>query len=196
MNGDLLNSEFYNAYCDEFDKIPFEEILRPIIFNYFSKTNGKILEIGSGPGALAVWMTKLGCKVTCLEPAEKQAEKARLRGLDVRITKLQDYSTDRIFDGIVAISSLIHISRAEMPLQIKRLSQMIKFGGIFIASFMEGNSEEYEDPTGKGKKRFFSKFSEAELSALLVPSFSIVEKHKIDVKRMNQSFFLMVMKSG
>lgn len=67
-------------------------------------------------------------------------------------------------------------------------------GRIAFVSFIEGDCEGYEDPTGKGKNRFFSKFTQDELNTLLLPYFSIIEIHKIEVKKMNQSFFLMALK--
>lgn len=194
MNIDLLNNEFYNEYAESFDKIPFEDILTRLILNYLPTTGCNILEIGSGAGALALWMTELGHNITCIEPAEKPAEKARLKGLNVCKTRLQDYYVNKKFDCIVAISSLIHIPRSEMPLQIQKLSQLIKREGIIFLSFIEGDCEGCEDPTRKGKERFFSKFTQDELNAMLSSHFSFLEVHRIDVKKMNQSFLLTVLK--
>ena len=123
-------------------------------------------------------MTQLGHNVTCLEPAEKPAEKARSKGLNVSMTRFQDYAAGQKFDGIVAISSLIHIPRSAIPLQIQKLSQLLKREGLAIVSFIEGDGEGYEDPTGKGKKRFFSKFTQDELIALLSSHFSVIEIHQ------------------
>lgn len=81
-----------------------------------------------------------------------------------------------------------------MSLQVQKILQLLKPDGIALVSFLEGGGEGYEDPTGKGKDRFFSKFTHDELIILLSPHFSIVETHKIEVKKMNQSFFLMALK--
>lgn len=43
------------------------------------------------------------------------------------------------------------------------------------------------------KVKFFSKFTQDELNILLSPYFSIIEIHKIEVKKMNQSFYLMAL---
>ena len=195
MSLDSINKEFYNAYADSFDKIPFEEVLTKLILRYVSEPNSQILEIGSGAGALAFWMTNLGHNVTCIEPAEKPAEIARKKGLNVRVTKFQDFHAGQKFNCILAISSLIHIPRLEIPLQIKKMSESLEKEGFAFVSFIEGEGEGYEDPTAKGKMRYFSKFSEAELKKILSFHFSIVETHKIDVKKMNQSFLLFVLKS-
>jgi len=194
MTIDLTNNEFYNAYADSFDKIPFEEVLIPLILKYLPSSPCDILEIGSGAGALASWLSKRGHHVTCIEPAEKPAKIAMEKGLKVCVTRLQDFSIIQKFDGVIAISSLIHIHRSEMSSQVKKIFQLLKPDGIAFVSFIEGDSEGFEDPTGKGKNRFFSKFTQDELNVMLSPYFSILEIHKLEVKRMKQSFFLMALK--
>ena len=160
MDLDYINQEFYNAYADCFDKIPFEEILTKLVLKYVTQSNCQILEIGSGAGALALWMTSLGHNITCIEPAEKPAEIARKKGLKVHTIKLQDFQVEQKFDYVLAISSLIHIPREEIPLQMRKISELLEKEGLAFVSFIEGVGEGYEDPTNKGKMRYFSKFSE------------------------------------
>lgn len=190
---DAVNNEYYNTFADYFDKIPFEDILPELFEKNIPKKNSEILEIGSGAGALAFWMESKGHKVTCVEPAIKAVEKAQEKKLKIFQMRFQDYHTTQKFDSVVAISSLIHIPRSEMSEQIKRISELLNPEGIAFFSFIEGEGEGYEDPTGKGKDRFFSKFTEKELNDLLLPYFSFVEKRKIEIKVMNKSFFLMVL---
>lgn len=194
MNIDEMNNEFYNTHTDGFDKIPFDEILLPLALKYLPKEDSDILEIGCGGGALALWMAKLGHHLTCIEPAEKPAGKAREKGLNVLQTRFQDFQASQKYDVVIAISSLIHIPRSEIPSQIQKMSQLLKRNGIAIVSFIEGDSEDYEDPTGKGKNRFFSKFTQEALNTMLSPFFSIMEIQKKEVKKMNQTFFIMVLR--
>lgn len=42
-----------------------------------------------------------------------------------------------------------------MTLQVQKILQLIKPGGIALISFIEGDCEGYEDPAGKGKNLFF-----------------------------------------
>lgn len=98
------------------------------------------------------------------------------------------------FDYVLAISSLIHIPRVEMPLQMRKISKLLEKEGLAFVSFIEGVGEGYEDPTNKGKMRYFSKFSETELKETLGLYFSIIEVHKIEVRKMNQLFLIFVLK--
>jgi 2-polyprenyl-3-methyl-5-hydroxy-6-metoxy-1,4-benzoquinol methylase len=195
MTIDLINNEFYNAYADSFDKIPFADVLIPLILKYLPIPLCEILEIGSGGGSLALWMSKLGHRVTCIEPAEKLAERAKEKGLNVCLMRFQDFPVRQKFDRVIAISSLIHIPRSEMTFQLKKIFQLLKPDGKVLVSFIEGDCEGYEDPTGKGKNRFFSKYTQDELTMLLSPFFSIIEMHKIKANKMNQTFLLMVLKA-
>src|SRR3984885_9566205 len=135
MDLDYVNQEFYNAYADCFDKIPFEEILTKLVLKYVTKSNCQILEIGSGAGALALWMTSLGHNVTCIEPAEKPVELAREKRLKVYRVKFQDFQIDHKFDYVLAISSLIHIPRIEMPFQMRRIADLLEKEGLAFVSF-------------------------------------------------------------
>lgn len=192
---DNVNVEYYNhAFADYFDKVPFEDVLPNLFLSNVPKHPSEILEIGSGAGALALWMTEQGHNVTCVEPAEVPAEKARQSGLKVHQLRFQDYQTDQKFDSVVAISSLIHIPLSEMSEQIKRIADFLNPDGMAMFSFIEGQGEGFEDPTEKGRQRFFSKFSEHELNDLLQPYFSLIEMKRIKVEVMKQFFLLLVLK--
>ena len=72
---DKINSEFYDAFGDQFDKLPFKDILPNLLLKYRQGT--EMLEIGSGVGTLALWLTQQGLNVTCIEPVEKLALRAQ-----------------------------------------------------------------------------------------------------------------------
>lgn len=39
MNRDLINNKFYNTYANIFDKIPFDEVLRPLVLKYLPEAS-------------------------------------------------------------------------------------------------------------------------------------------------------------
>ena len=119
---------------------------------------------------------------------------AREKGLTVQQIRFQDFIVNQKYDIIMAISSLIHIPSIEIPEQIKKIYNLLNREGVVFLSFIQGNGEGFEDPTEKGKERYFSKFSEEEIQSMLRPYFSIIEMHKIEVKSMNQLFLLMALK--
>lgn len=185
-----INNGFYNASGDSFDKIPFDSILPNLLMKYV--VGHEILDIGSGPGALAYWLVNHGYQVSCIEPAEGLAKQAIEKGLKVYVTTIQDFKTDHKYDNVVAISSLIHIPKADLPLQVQKISQLLKPQGLFFVSFIEGEGEGFEDPTKAGKLRFFSKWNEEELDKIFSTNFSLLEDHKVYNKKMDRTFLLRV----
>lgn len=185
-----INNTFYNELGDSFDKIPFDSVLPDLLLKY--AVGKKILEIGSGAGALASWLTKQGYQVSCIEPATELAKKAEERGLKVYPTTIQDFEINIQYDNVVAISSLIHVPKSELPAQIQKISRLLKPHGIFFVSFIEGEDEGFEDPTNASKLRYFAKWSEKELDDLLSSSFVLLENHKIYDKAMDWTFLLRV----
>lgn len=187
---DQVNGDFYNTFGDSFDKIPFDEILPDLVHKYAK--GKKILEIGSGSGALAVWLTQQGFKMTCVEPAVELAKKAQERGLIVHATTFKQFHSSEHYDDIFALSSLIHIPKIDLPKQIEKLAKLLCPKGILFLSLIEGKEEGFEDPTQKGKIRYFAKWTETELDALLSPTFIFLENHKIYHKKMDRNFLLKI----
>lgn len=184
------NNNFYNASGEYFDKIPFEPILPELLEKY--KIKGDVLEIGSGAGALALWLTEHNCKMTCIEPAQTLAEMAKKKGLNVCSATIQNFDTDQLYDNVVAISSLIHVPKQDLFVQIKKISRLIKPQGMFFVSLIEGEGDGFEDPTNVGRERYFAKWSKDEIDNLLSPYFDQLESHEIYSKKMDTTFFLAV----
>ncbi len=187
---DGINRDFYNLSGDSFDKIPFDPILLNLFHQY--KIAGRILEIGSGAGALASHLTQKGCEVMCVEPAQELALKASAKGLKVYPVTIQNFKEEEQYDNVIAMSSLIHVPKAELPLQIKKIVSLLKPNGLFFVSFIEGEGEGLEDPTQMQKLRFFAKWNEIELEALLSPYFTLLENHRIYNQKMDRTFLLQV----
>jgi 2-polyprenyl-3-methyl-5-hydroxy-6-metoxy-1,4-benzoquinol methylase len=190
QNIDEINRDFYDSSGSFFNAIPFSPIL-PELFLKYGK-GGAILEVGSGPGGLAVWLEDKGYEVTCLEPAKKLAEAAAEKGLTVYPFTIQEFETDLQYDCVIAISSLIHVPKEELPNQIKKIAGFLKPGGILFVSFIEGDSEGLEDPTNVGKLRYFARWSQSDLDQIFSSYFDVLETHKIINEKMDRSFFLSV----
>lgn len=192
MTGDIdtINRDFYDSSGETFNAVPFDTLLPGLLEKYGK--GDQILEIGAGPGALALWLRDKGYEVTCLEPSTILAEIARKKGLQVHPLTIQDFKTDLQYDCIVAISSLIHVPRKELPAQIDKIAHFLKPRGIFFVSFIEGEGEGFEDPTQAGKLRFFSKWNESDLDNLMAPYFDKLEIHNIYNKKMDRTFLLAV----
>ncbi|CRX37908.1 class I SAM-dependent methyltransferase [Estrella lausannensis] len=193
MSIDKINAEFYNNNEEAFDKIPFDPLLPEILKRHF--LGRRVLEIGSGGGALALWLKEnCNCSLVLCEPAEKLALKARSKGLDVHTSSIQNFQSDEKFDSALAISSLIHVPKEELPAVIHKIHGLLEDKGLFVVSFIEGTGDGFEDPTKAGRDRYFALYTEAELAPLFSPHFNELETHRIFNKKMNRHFLLKVFK--
>jgi hypothetical protein len=65
------------------------------------------------------------------------------------------------FDGVWASASLLHVPRRELPLDVRRLADALKPGGILFLSFKYGDQERQKDG------RLFTDMKEATLQDLV-----------------------------
>lgn len=189
-NIDTINAEFYDLSGDRFDAIPFEYLLPKLLDKYLK--GDTVLEIGSGPGALAAFLQKKGYEMTCIEPSNVLAERARQKGLKVQAVTFQNFESEERFDCTMAFSSLIHIPKKDLPAQISKIARLLNPQGLFFVSFLEGEEEGFEDPTKSGKVRFFAKWNETALNSLTKSDFQLLESHKISNQKMDRTFILSV----
>jgi 2-polyprenyl-3-methyl-5-hydroxy-6-metoxy-1,4-benzoquinol methylase len=130
--------------------------------------------------------------VTCIEPAENLAAAAAKKELKVHPLTIQEFTTTHRYDCVLAISSLIHVPKAQLPTQVEKIAKFLKPRGTFFVSFIEGTSEGLEDPTNAGKERYFSRLSESELAQLFAPYFDELARREIYNRVMDRTFFLRV----
>ena len=131
-----------------------------------------ILDAGCGSGRDARVFTERGYAVTAMEPARALARLAAAHcGLPVEIRRFQDIDWRERFDGIWACASLLHVSLAELPDVLQRLSQALRPEGVLYASFKYGRGER------EHRGRWFTDLDEPGLAELLnvVPELALME---------------------
>lgn len=135
-----------------------------------------ILDIGCGPGRDALLLAEAGCSVVGLDlslPMVAEARK-RFRGpilvADMRSLPFRPES----FDGAWVCASLLHLPKRDTPATLKLIHQTLKGEGIFFLGVKQGTGQQFR--TRDGHKRFFSFYSESEITNLVVEAgFSVLE---------------------
>ena len=123
---------------------------------------GHILDAGCGSGRDSHYFSKQGYIVTAFDASQKLvALSTRLTGLPVLHLKFQELNFVKVFDGIWACASLLHVPRAEIDDALRRLTKALRPGGVLYASFKYGNSEWEKDG------RFFNSYDEESFYALI-----------------------------
>jgi SAM-dependent methyltransferase len=125
--------------------------------------DGRVLDLGCGPGASAAAMARAGLKVVAVDPvAEMVALAGAHPGVKAHLAGFDDIDALAEFDGIWANFSLLHAARADLPRHLEALVRALKPGGRLHIAVKTGTGEK-RDRLG----RFYTYYTDAELSGLL-----------------------------
>ena len=108
---------------------------------------GSVLEIGSGPGYDAGRLEALGLRVRRTDATRAFVAMQRAEGhdadvLDVRLDDPRGPGGET-YDAILANAVLLHIDRGELSMVLARLLTAVRPGGVLVATFKEGDGEEW-----------------------------------------------------
>jgi len=138
---------------------------------------GKILEIGCGPGKDASDLITSGYEYVGIDPSKGLLEIARENNPGVTFLEQNveemTFEPDS-FDGFWASAVLLHIPKDKINKALSRIHEVVKTGGIGFISMHQGEGEELRN-NEKGE-RFFSYYSLTEFSRVLeLNRFKIIE---------------------
>ncbi|WP_227270897.1 class I SAM-dependent methyltransferase [Roseobacter weihaiensis] len=124
---------------------------------------GRVLDLGCGPGASAAVMADAGLAVEAFDPVAKMVALASAHdGVEARQAGFEDVSGTDVYDGIWANFSLLHAPRAQMPEHLARIARALKPSGRFHIAVKTGTGSK-RDSLG----RFYTYYTDAELTGLL-----------------------------
>ncbi|MHB8135852.1 MAG: class I SAM-dependent methyltransferase [Anaerolineaceae bacterium] len=168
------NIEFYDNHADEYASQTFLMDMSEVIkeFLTYIPKGGTILDAGCGSGRDSLYFLQQGYQVMAFDASIKMTRIARKNtGLAVLNLRFQDMNYDKMFDGVWACASLLHIEKIELNSIFQRIFQSLKQDGIFFSSFKYG--------TGKllTKGRSFTMVNEIDLKNILKanPGFELVK---------------------
>lgn len=131
-------------------------------FLKYMKTDAAILDAGCGSGRDSVAFKQLGYHVTAMDASPKICQEAeKVLGQKVLCKTFEELDDERMYDGIWACASLLHVDKERMAEVLYRLKCALKDGGILYASFKYGE----EEKTVNG--RLFNYYSEQSLRVLM-----------------------------
>jgi SAM-dependent methyltransferase len=133
--------------------------------------HGKILDVGSGSGRDSLYFKNLGYEIVAIDPSKGLAEKAsELLGQKVLVMKAEDIPFQNAFDGIWAMSSLLHLTDDELVKAFSQCKKALKEKGSFFVSFRNRNDEVTDE-----KGRYFNAFNKDKIERLLSLEFQDIE---------------------
>ena len=151
----------YDKTAEEYFRVVSKFELFPELFEFIDlvKPNGRVLDLGCGPGHHSCFFSKKGFDVIGVDLSENMISIARKTSPKVNfevmdISKLNFSSS--CFDGIWASASLLHIPKKEIHAVLKKLYDQLKTGGILYLSLKNGDSEAFiKDNRYGGVKKYY-----------------------------------------
>ncbi|WP_192072956.1 class I SAM-dependent methyltransferase [Pantoea agglomerans] len=105
-----------------------------------------ILDAGCGSGRDVKAFSEMGFIVEAFDASAELVALARqLSGKPVAQMRFQDVDAVERYDGIWCCASLLHVSKAELPGVMTKLTMALKPGGVGYLSFKHGHGEREKD---------------------------------------------------
>lgn len=138
----MLDSHFWKNYFKVYDilniVIPYQELMRELLYNLNVKKNDLILDAGSGTGNLAILIKRRGGNVICIDSIEECLEIYKQKDPNAVVYKC-DLTTklpfpDNFFDKIVSNNVLYLIHPDKRGFVLKEFYRVLKPGGKIVLS--------------------------------------------------------------
>ena len=141
----------------------------------------RILDAGCGSGRDVKAFSEMGFAVEAFDASAELVALARqLSGKPVAQMRFQDVDAVERYDGIWCCASLLHVSKAELPGVMTKLTMALKPGGVGYLSFKHGRGEREKDG------RRFTDMDRAGLQKLIerinTPGGSLLTKNTMEIK--------------
>lgn len=174
----------YYKRVSEFELLP--EITE---FIKIVKKDGKILDLGCGPGHHSNFFSNQNFKVTGIDLSSEMIKLAKkeFTDIDFKVMDISDLDFEvNTFDGIWASASLLHIPKNNIKLILKKIKEILVNNGILYISLKEGKgSEIFNDVRYGGVDKFYVYYQLEEIKNILKDvGFDILEI-KLKEKRTN-----------
>ena len=146
----------------------------------------KILEIGSGSGENAKFISNLGYRVIPSDIAEDFMREIRLKGLEpIKFNVLEDEFKER-YNGIFCWRVFNHFTKDDALTVLRKSYDALETNGIFIFNAINRKTKEVEnewvDFPGEynlGAERYYNYFNKIDLDSLMYQiGFKIVNYHE------------------
>lgn len=159
-----------------------ENRVHPFLEKFANMLSGKkVLDIGCGPGVYLEWFRENGLEAMGIDLSDSFIEICSSKGLNVRKMDMeQPLLYPHSFDGLWAVTSLLHVPKEKVPVVIKEWARLLKPNGILFLVVKEGSGEGYrEDSVNGSKNKWVSFFTEEEIKKLFSVSFDLIESSTV-----------------
>src|SRR3989344_4666039 len=158
--------QFASSFAQKFNNLT--DLLRRSEFSCFLQAlpGKRVLDVGCGAGDHALFFQQQGLQVTAIDLSSAMVRLALQKGVDARVMDLENLLfPNNSFDGIWAVTSLLHVPKNSLPAVIKQLHALLRERGVLYVCVKEGVGERMVVKDGEGD-RFFAFWQREELLSL------------------------------
>ncbi|MFI3214382.1 MAG: class I SAM-dependent methyltransferase [Eubacteriales bacterium] len=131
-------------------------------------SGASVLDFGCGSARDVKYFIERGFKVEAIDGSIELCDRAsKYTGIKVKCMLFQELDEIGKYDGIWACSSILHLSKEELKIVLRKMSRALKDNGIIYTSF------KYSEFEGERNGRYFTDFTEEEFGEFLIDLLEI-----------------------
>lgn len=164
----------YEKIADIYTKQYFDDLTDNLYIDKFLEKlpkDGKILDVGCGPGQFTKYMMDKGFQVEAVDYsnemltiAKQRVPAGSFRQMDMRELDFENES----FDGLLVAYSLIHIPTEDIPKTMRGFHRILKSQGYMEIIAQKGEADRIiDEPFMPSEKMFFNFFTKERLSKFI-----------------------------
>lgn len=178
--------EYYNQNAADY----FEQTVDIDMQEYWDRfteiipEGGSILDLGCGSGRDSEYFISRGFDVTAMDASEEMCALASIHiGQDVLHLSFDEMDFDKVFDGIWACASLLHVPSDQMEDIFTKVIRSLKINGVLFMSFQYGDFE------GKRDGRFYTDYRTKDLKELIArhDDMELIDIQKCEDSKMDNN---------
>jgi SAM-dependent methyltransferase len=151
------------------------------------RPDGRVLDLGCGPGFDSVDLSKQGLAVVGVDVTRAMLAASRERP-ECRQGLVQGDSRslpfrNAAFAGVWASASLLHLPKSQVGAALAEVARVMANGGVFYSAMKEGTQDGFDEPApgaAISSSRYFAHYRVAEWTALLEGGGFRVREQDID----------------
>ena len=178
----------YNKYAQERETSTMQDWKIEQRSNFLSllqkEQKKALLEIGAGTGRDSKFFQEQGLEVVCIDLSPAMVELCKQKGLTAYVMDMTNIQFPAgSFDAAYAINSLLHLTKAEFPVVLRKIDEVLTEDGVFFLGIYGGHDYEgvWENDSYV-PNRFFSFFTDEHIKQEVTKVFDIVSFERIQTE--------------
>jgi SAM-dependent methyltransferase len=143
---DAVAADYAAAFADELAAKPFD---RALLDDFAAACSGQVLDVGCGAaGHVTRYLADRGVGVAGVDVSAVSVEVARERqpALQFEVADMRHLpAADSALTGLVALYSVIHLPREQVPVALAEFRRVLRPGGILLIAMHGGTGEIQSD---------------------------------------------------